>query len=250
MVITAKEIKQLKDIPNSGYENIKVEFLFHSNKIEGSTFTRENLEMYLSKQMVEGSHDVGDVYETINSTELFDFVVHTLDEPLNERLILEFHQMLKMNTLDYKRGFAGCWKKIPNTILGTGRELQIAQPYEVPDKIKELLLEWENSNKNFDAVLKFHIDFEKIHPFQDGNGRIGRFIILKQCIEHEIDLISIDEKYSKKYKESLYIAQTEDDYTKIRGIFNFCQELLDERLEFLDNTLDYLRTEQNQMNME
>lgn len=95
MMITADEIKKLRLIPNSGYENIKVESLFHSNKLEGSTFTKENLEIYLGKQIIEGSHKVNDVYETIHSTELFDFAVDTLGEPLSERLLLGFHQMLK-----------------------------------------------------------------------------------------------------------------------------------------------------------
>lgn len=169
MIITKNEIQQLKMIPNSGYENIKAEFLFHSNKLEGSTFTKENLEMYLSKQVIEGSHEVDDVFETINSTELFDFIIDTLDEPLTERLMLEFHQMLKKNTMDHKRGFAGCWKKIPNTILGVGGQLQVAQPYEVPDRIARLIREWNEGEKDFVAVVQCHAEFEKIHPFQDGN---------------------------------------------------------------------------------
>lgn len=118
MIITSEVLKLLKDTPNSAYESVKTEFLYHSNKLEGSTFTKENLEKYLQENIIEGSHKIDDVYETINSTKLFDFVVDTLGEPLSKSPILEFHRMLKDKTLDYERGFAGCWKKIPNMISG------------------------------------------------------------------------------------------------------------------------------------
>lgn len=108
MIIGSDVLKFLKGTPNSAYESLEIEFLYHSNKLEGSTFTKENLEKYLQQNIIEGSHKLDDVYETINSTKLFDFVVLTLDEPLSKRLILEFHRMLKDKTLDYERGFAGC----------------------------------------------------------------------------------------------------------------------------------------------
>lgn len=249
MKISSDQIKELKSIKNSGYENIKVEFLFHSNKLEGSTFTKQNLETYLNDQIIEGTHEVDDVYETINSTELFDFVVDTLGEPLTRRLIKEYHQMLKKNTTDQKRGFSGSWKKIPNTILGVGEKLQVAQPHEVPERIDTLLEKWEVSQKDFDAILEFHTEFEKIHPFQDGNGRIGRFLILKQCIESIVDLISIDEKYSKEYKQALYIAQTESNINPLKEVFQSCQKLINEKLSFLEDTLHCLNDQQNEIQM-
>ena len=96
---------------------------------------------------MEGSHQIDDFYETINSTKLFDFVVSTLSEPLTKRLILEFHSMLKRNTMDEVLGFAGCWKKIPNMI--TGIKVKFAQPDEVEIKLEELLNEWNASGKNW-----------------------------------------------------------------------------------------------------
>ena len=240
MIITVDELRKLKNIPNSGYEQLKIEFLFHSNKLEGSTFTKENLEKYLKSQVIEGSHAVDDVYETINSTEVFDFCVDTLGEPLTERLILECHQLLKKNTKDQARGFVGCWKKIPNMILGVQETLKLAQPYEVPIRMKALIRNWNSGEKDFDAVMKFHAEFEKIHPFQDGNGRIGRFLIFKQCVENEIDLISLDEKYADAYKQGLFIAQTEDNFDELRKVFVSCQQLLDHKLKFLIETLKYL----------
>ncbi|NDO43026.1 Fic family protein [Thomasclavelia cocleata] len=229
----------LKGTPNSAYESIKTEFLYHSNKLEGSTFTKENLEKYLQQNIIEGSHKIDDVYETINSTKLFDFVIKTLNEPLSKQLILELHRMLKDKTLDHERGFAGCWKKIPNMISGV--DLKLAQPWEVDIRIEELLLKWEASSKSLQDIVKFHARFENIHPFQDGNGRIGRFIMLKQCIENNIDLILIDDYYSKNYMESLYVAQSKKDYTELLKIFEHCQSLLDEKLTFLKETVDYIQ---------
>ncbi|WP_286154457.1 Fic family protein [Thomasclavelia cocleata] len=239
MIISFNVIKYLKGTPNSAYESIKTEFLYHSNKLEGSTFTKENLEKYLQQNIIEGSHKIDDVYETINSTKLFDFVVETLNEPLSKRLILEFHRMLKDKTLDHERGFAGCWKKIPNMISGI--DLKLAQPWEVDIQIDELLSWWETSDKSFQDIAKFHARFENIHPFQDGNGRIGRFLMLKQCIENEVDLVLIDDRYSKEYKEALYIAQSKKDMSGLLNIFEKCQNLLDEKLSFLKETIEYMQ---------
>lgn len=238
MILTTEVLKFLKDTPNSAYESVKTEFLYHSNKLEGSTFTKENLEKYLQDNIIEGSHKIDDVYETINSTRLFDFVVDTLEEPLSKRLMLEFHRMLKDKTLDFERGFAGCWKKIPNMISGV--DLKLAQPWDVESKIEELLKQWEDSNKAFEDIIKFHAQFENIHPYQDGNGRIGRFIMLKQCVENGVDLILIDDQYSMEYKKALYIAQSQKDYAMLSDIFIKCQSLLEQKLEFLKETIEYL----------
>lgn len=246
MIIDLGIIKFLKDAPNSAYEILKIEFLYNSNKLEGSTFTKENLEKYLQQNIIEGSHKLDDVYETINSTQLFDFVVLTLGEPLSKRLILEFHRMLKDKTLDYERGFAGCWKKIPNMISGV--DLKLAQPWEVDIKMDELISKWELSQKTFEDIIEFHAKFENIHPFQDGNGRIGRFIMLKQCLESEVDLILIDDHYSKEYKQALYLAQSKNDYHQLIDIFEQCQKLLDEKLSFLKETIEYMRNNDIGMN--
>lgn len=239
MKIDVSTIQFLKDTPNSAYTSIKTEFLYHSNKLEGSTFTKENLEKYLNEQIVEGSHKVDDVLETMNSSTLFDFIIQTLKEPLSKRLILEYHSMLKDKTLDHERGFAGCWKKIPNEIAGV--DLKLAQPYEVDSLMEELIDEWNHSKKELDDIMVFHARFENIHPYQDGNGRIGRFIMLKQCIENNVDLIMLDDEYSKEYKNALYKAQKDNDYSKLKKIFGLCQNRLSDKLCFLQETIDYIQ---------
>lgn len=241
MILKAKTIEILKNNPNSAYDDIKTEFLYHSNKLEGSTFTKENLEKYLAENIVEGSHKVDDVYETIQSTKLFDFVIDTLGEPISKGLMFKFHRMLKANTLDYERGFSGCFKKIPNRITGTA--LKLAEPWEVEIRIDELLSRWESSEKDLNSIIRFHAEFEQIHPFQDGNGRVGRFLILKQCIENEVDLILIDDHYSPEYKQALYEAQSKREYVNLENIIKQCQRLLDEKLQFLAHSIHYVENE-------
>ena len=238
MRLTSNQIIEIKKYPNSIYDELKKEFLYHSNKIEGSTFTRENLDIYLKRQIIEGSHKLDDVFETINSLNLFDFVVDTLGEKLSKKLILEFHSILKKNSLDQERGFAGCWKKIPNMISGSS--VVLAQPWEVDIKIDELLSSWELSDKDFKSIVKFHSEFETIHPFQDGNGRVGRFIILKQCIESHIDLIAIDEEYNVDYKKGLTESQVNGNFELLEKVLGKCQNFLEEKNEMLVNTLKCL----------
>lgn len=226
MKISINTMQKLSKIKNSIYDDIKIEYLYHSNKLEGSTFNIEQLNILLEENMVTGEHSIDDVQETINSLELFDFVIATLNEKLTDRLIREYHSILKKNTSDENYGFVGVYKKIPNKLRNV--DIKLAEPYEVEELIKTLL---EKKIKNIEDVANFHQKFEHIHPFQDGNGRIGRFIILRQCLENNIDLIAIDDEYNKEYREALYKAQRTGDLEQLVQIFIKCQERLDEKLK-------------------
>ncbi|AWB29649.1 Fic family protein [Clostridium botulinum] len=195
-------IKTAKDIKNSIYYKLRHEFLYHSNKIEGSTFTTESLALLLDKNIVEGKHTLDDVQETVNSSYVFDYIIDTIDEEVDMRYIKYLHSMLKHNTTDYERGFSGVFKKIPNTILGT--DVQLAQPYEVEYKLEELI-SWYYQNKiiDLDIIAEFHFRFEMIHPFQDGNGRIGRFLMLKQLLENNLPLFVISWDTEDLYRKAL-----------------------------------------------
>ncbi len=197
-----KNIKIAKDIKNSIYYKLRHEFLYHSNKIEGSTFTTESLALLLDKNVVEGKHTLDDVQETVNSAYVFDYIIDTMDETVDMRYIKYLHSMLKHNTTDYERGFSGVFKKIPNTILGTN--VQLAQPYEVEYKLEDLI-SWYYQNKiiNLDIIAEFHFRFEMIHPFQYGNGRIGRFLMLKQLLENNLPLFIISWDTEDLYRKSL-----------------------------------------------
>ena len=226
MIISKEQIKYAKQIDSPYYNEIKIEFLFHSNKLEGSTFDEEQLISLITENKVQGEHSIDDVQETINSIKLFDFVVDTLEEDLTPRLLKEFNSLLKQNTKQEEYGLVGVFKKIPNKLLGV--DLKTAQPHEVEEKIKGLLNSKINS---VDDVANFHQEFEHIHPFQDGNGRIGRFLMLRQCILNNIDLIAVDNEFEKEYKENLYIAQTQNNLKPLVDTFYKCQERLDNKLK-------------------
>ncbi len=225
MKISTNTIQKLSKIKNSVYDDIKIEYLYHSNKLEGSTFNIEQLNILLEDNMVIGEHSINDVQETINSLKLFDFVIETLSEKLTDRLLREYHSILKKSTTDENYGLAGRYKKIPNKLRNV--DIELAQPYEVEELIKDLL---QKKINNIYDIADFHQKFEHIHPFQDGNGRIGRFIILRQCIENNVDLIAIDDEYNKEYREALYEAQTAGKLEKLVEVFEKCQIRLDEKL--------------------
>jgi len=214
-----EKFTELKKVKNSNYYDFKYKFTYNSNKIEGSTFSLDDVLNLMEYQQVQGTHKFEDVIETKNSLELFDFVADTLGELITKTLLLEYHSILKKNTMDDERGFKGCFKKIPNRILGA--TVKVAEPHEVELKLDELIKWWDGlKNKALINIAEFHLRFETIHPFQDGNGRIGRFIILKQCIEADINPIFINSDNVLEYREVLAKHNVKDLYE----FFNECEE--------------------------
>lgn len=242
MRLNAKEIKRLSAIKNSVYDDLKIEFLYHSNHLEGSTFTKENLEKLLSLKKVEGEHYLDDVIETKNSLNVFDKVINDSDKKLDKFMLFDWHRELKKDSVDEEIHNTGCWKKYENKLRNI--DLKLAYPDEVDNLMFNLLMDWnELMNPTIEDIARFHYRFELIHPFQDGNGRIGRFIILKQCLESDIDLIAIDNEYEKEYKEALYKAQKTDDVSFLVDVFSKCQKRLDEKMIDYKNTVDLVKRE-------
>lgn len=242
MRLNAKEIKRLSAIKNSVYDDLKIDFLYNSNHLEGSTFTKENLEKLLSLKKVEGEHYLDDVIETKNSLNVFDKVINDSDKKLDKFMLFDWHRELKKDSVDEEIHNTGCWKKYENKLRNI--DLKLAYPDEVDNLMFNLLMDWnELMNPTIEDIARFHYRFELIHPFQDGNGRIGRFIILKQCIESNIDLIAIDNEYEKEYKEALYKAQKTDDVSFLVDVFSKCQKRLDEKMIDYKNTIDLVKRE-------
>ena len=150
-----EKIKELKNAKNSNYYDFKYKFNYHSNKIEGSTFSLEDVLNLMEYQQVQGTHKFDDVLETKNSLELFDFVSDTLGEPITKTLVLEFHSVLKKNTMDDERGFKGCFKKIPNRILGA--IVKVAEPDEVEPKLDELIINSDNVLRYREVLAKHSV---------------------------------------------------------------------------------------------
>ena len=234
MKISIDAMQKLSKIKNSAYDAIKIEFLYHSNKLEGSTFSKENLIDLLEQKQVNGEHFFDDVIETKNSLKLFDEVINTLKEPFDKYLLWEWHRILKKGTVDDEIDNIGKWKKYENKLSKT--DLKLCEPHLVENSMFNLLEDWKQGQKDIYSIADFHQKFEHINPFQDGNGRIGRFIILRQCLENSVDLIAIDDEYNKQYRDALYKAQTTENIDYLVEIFKKCQIRLDEKL------LDYMPT--------
>lgn len=242
MKITVQAFQKLSKVSNSFYDEIKVEFLYHSNKLEGSTFNRDNIIELMEYKKVLGEHFLDDVIETKNSLELFDKVIDTLKEPFDKFLLWDWHRTLKKGSVDEEIGNTGRWKKYSNTLLNT--DIKLCEPNLVDNAIYNLIEDYKQSKKNIETIADFHQKFEHIHPFQDGNGRIGRFIILRQCIENNIDLIAIDNEYNKEYKDALYVAQTKGDNSELVEVFKKCQKRLDNKLEKYKQTIETINNEE------
>lgn len=189
-------------LKNSLYTVLKHNFLYHSNKIEGSTFTTEALALLLDKNVVEGRHTLDDVQETVNSSYVFDKIIKSLGEKMDDRFLKDLHARLMFNTTAHSRGYSGIYKAIPNMIIGTNAK--IAQPFEVQPKLDELFQWYYNLKKvTLKDISEFHVRFELIHPFQDGNGRIGRFLMLKQMLENRLPIKIVSWDTEDLYRKSL-----------------------------------------------
>ncbi|WJP96754.1 Fic family protein [Macrococcus bovicus] len=231
MKLSADEIQGLRAFPNAGYEKLKIEFLFHSNKMEGSTFSREEILKVIKEKQVSGIHSLNDIYETKNSIDLFEYVVETAHEPLSERLIKEYHAMLLQDSHDIiNKRLAGRYRPVPAEIYQV--DLKLSDPVTIDSDMEQLMRTYNKTSMDLEDIAVFHKNFGHIHPFNDGNGRVGRFIMLKQCIEHNIDLIAIDSEYEKEYKDSLFQAQKHGEMKDLVKVLEKCQERLDKK--FLD----------------
>jgi Fic family protein len=224
---------ETKDLKNSLYSILKHSFLYHSNKIEGSTFTTEALALLLDKNVVTGKHTLDDVQETVNSSYVFDRIIETLGKKIDDQFLKDLHARLMFNTTMHQRGYAGIYKTIPNMIIGT--KAKIAQPFEVQSKLDELL-EWyyDLDTITLADIAAFHYRFELIHPFQDGNGRIGRFLMLKQMLENNLPVKIVSWDSEDLYRESLnlcdvdyyepltkYLESLEDFKEEYKGLLDF-----------------------------
>ncbi len=234
--LNSRQIKYCSKITNSLYDDFKLEFLYHSNHLEGSTFSKKELNKLLTEKKVQGNHFLIDVIETINSLALFDQVIDDSDQKLDKFMLFHWHRILKKGTVDDEIHNIGIWKKFENKLKGV--DLKLASPMEVDNLIYNLLTDWyETKDITIKDIADFHYKFEQIHPFQDGNGRIGRFIILKQCIEENIDFIAIDEAYEEEYKKALFLAQKTKNSEKLVEVFKKCQKRLDEKLKFYQDLM-------------
>ena len=203
---------------------------YNSNRIEGSTLTeKQTASMFETGTLYTDDTEVifrtKDIEEMNGHFKMFNYI----EAPLDEDLIKGMHRNLKEGVFeDFANGYAiGDWKKRENRVS----DIKVALPQEVPEKIHNLIEEYNNSNEvSIDKIAKFHAQFELIHPFQDGNGRVGRMIILKQCLDNNIIPIIIRDDNKAEYYRSLNKAQHENDYSSLVKYFQ------KEQKYYVDNT--------------
>ncbi len=198
------EQKNIK-LKGSLYHKTQVAFAYNSNRIEGSRLTEDETRMIFETQSIIGgekSTNVNDIVETANHFYLFDVMLDHADDILNEELVKRYHAILKNGTVDSRNSWfaVGDYKKHENEVGGVDTT-------PVKDVAKEMgaLLGWFNSLKTvaFVDVVEFHYRFECIHPFQDGNGRIGRLLMFQQCLKHDIVPFIVDDEFKAFYYRGL-----------------------------------------------
>ncbi|GEN30181.1 Fic family protein [Cerasibacillus quisquiliarum] len=202
LFVLEKERKE--NIKNGLYEYTVINMSYNTNRMEGSTLSLSDTKDLFEKNTIfSGGHNVDDIIEGKNHFRLFDFMLDTIKEPLTERLIKEYHQILKRNTSDEVRYGSGRYKGIPN-IAG---DQPTVEPHEVEGLMRDLV---ENhSINNLMDILSFHHQFELIHPFQDGNGRVGRMIMFRQCLEYGITPFIIPSDRREEYINGLKLFKEE-----------------------------------------
>ena len=208
-----KEQKESK-LPGGIYHKIQIDLTYNSNHIEGSRLTHDQTRYIFETNTIgitDTSVNVDDIVETANHFKCIDSIIDNAKYALSEKYIKELHFLLKSGTSDSRKDWfaVGEYKKLPNEVGGIDTTL----PEEVHNEVKALLV-WYNSLENvtFEDVVEFHVRFERIHPFQDGNGRVGRLIMFKECLKHNVVPFIIDEEHKLFYYRGLKEWQSERGY--------------------------------------
>ena len=205
-----REQKNMK-LKGNLYHNTQITFAYNTNHIEGSKLTEDQTRyIYETNTLLAEKDtitDLDDVIETANHFKLVDYMLEIADKKLTEKMIKEFHKILKEGTSDSRKDWfiVGDYKKLPNEVGG----LKTTEPKNVEKDMKKLL-EWYESlkQKTINEIIEFHAKFEKIHPFQDGNGRVGRIIAFKECLKNNIVPFIILDKDKLFYYRGLNQYQT------------------------------------------
>ena len=207
-------LRDQKDSRLSGgiYHRVQIDLTYNSNHIEGSRLTHDQTRYIFETNTIgitDGSVNVDDIVETTNHFRCIDSIIDNATHALSEKYIKELHLLLKSGTSDSRKSWfaVGDYKKLPNEV---GNRETVA-PEEVHDEISELIADYNAlETVTFEDIIAFHVRFERIHPFHDGNGRIGRLLMFKECLKHNIVPFIIDESHKMFY----YRGLSEWDYEK------------------------------------
>lgn len=228
-------LRDEKSIRMSGglYHELQVRMTYNSNHIEGSKLSEDQTRLIFETNTVDVGEGipVDDIIETVNHFRTIDYVIDVAEEPLTESIVKELHRILKQSTKDATLSWfaVGDYKKRPNVVGGR----ETAKPKDVPVRMKALLDDYAAlPTVTVNDIIRFHYNFERIHPFQDGNGRVGRLIALKECLRYGIVPFIIEDSKKMFYYRGLseweqepgYLTDTcldgQDTFRKLMAMFD------------------------------
>lgn len=213
LLYTLRDEKRIQ-LKGGLYHQTQVQFAYNSNHIEGSRLTEEQTRYIYETNTIGIEQEparIDDIIETVNHFQCFDYMLDCADNVLTEKIIKKFHAILKNNTSDSRLEWfnIGDYKQRANMVSDS----KTTPPSQVKKEIQRLLFDYQQKEYiTFEDIVEFHYHFEKIHPFQDGNGRVGRLIMFKECLKHNIVPFIIDETYKLYYYRGLKEFDVERGY--------------------------------------
>ena len=231
--ILLKRLKAEKDSKLSGgiYHKVQIELTYNSNHIEGSKLTHDQTRYIFETNTIGIENEVlnvDDIVETANHFKCIDIIIDSANKTLIENYIKKLHLTLKSGTSDSRKDWfaVGNYKKLPNEVGGK----DAVEPENVSREIKKLLSDYNSKeNKTLEDIIDFHYRFERIHPFQDGNGRVGRLIMFKECLKNNIVPFIIDDNLKLFYYRGLNEWEQEKGY-----LMDTCLTAQDNFKKYLD----------------
>lgn len=210
-----QRLRDEKSIRMNGgiYHELQIRMTYNSNHIEGSRLSEDQTRMIFETNTVDAEDGipVDDIIETVNHFRAIDYVIDVAEEPLTEQHIKDLHRLLKQSTKDSTLAWfrVGDYKMRPNVVGGR----ETTKPNDVPAKMQTLLVAYESKfGIDINDIIDFHYEFERIHPFQDGNGRVGRLIALKECLRFGIVPFIIEDTKKMYYYRGLAEWNQEKGY--------------------------------------
>lgn len=207
-------LEKQSEISGGIYHKVQIELTYNSNHMEGSRLTHDQTRYIFETNTIgiqSGTINVDDIVETSNHFRCIDYVIDSANYQLNESFIKQLHSILKSGTSDSRKAWfiVGDYKHFENEVGGE----PTTKSADVSKEIKNLLKRYnQNKQKNLQEIIGFHYSFEKIHPFQDGNGRIGRLIMFKECLRNGITPFIIDDTLKEFYYRGLKEWKLEPGY--------------------------------------
>ena len=204
-LLTALREQKATRLKGGIYHRTQIDLTYNSNHIEGSRLTHDQTRFIFETDTIgitDNAVNVDDIVETVNHFRCIDYIIEHAMEPITEHHVKQLHLLLKNGTSDSRKEWfaVGDYKKLPNEVGGQ----QSSLPKEVHREMKGLLHDYSPSKKHtLEEIINFHVQFERIHPFQDGNGRVGRLLMFKECLANNIAPFIITDELKMFYYRGL-----------------------------------------------